>query len=159
MVGPLEAVLDQVGHHHDGGAPKLAKALDEVEHLLLGGGVEQGFAKAPADDKTEDSVSEVTGDTDASYDAAMAAYRDGRYSEAERRFAEIASQGGAHAPNAALYEVQALRMVSGCPSAAPRFEDVHSRYPGSVGSDAAWQAADCFPHLVNWRERGRTTKT
>jgi TolA-binding protein len=114
---------------------------------MLGGGVEQGFAKAPADDKTEDSVSEVAGDTDASYDAAMAAYRDGRYSEAERRFAEIASQGGAHAPNAALYEVQALRMVSGCPSAAPRFEDVHSRYPGSVGSDAAWQAADCFRSL------------
>ena len=42
VVGPLEAVLDQVGHHHDGGAPHLAKALDEIEHLLLGGGVERG---------------------------------------------------------------------------------------------------------------------
>ncbi|HTA93575.1 MAG TPA: hypothetical protein VK745_28550 [Polyangiaceae bacterium] len=113
----------------------------------LGGGEAQGFAKAPADDKADDNAAEAAGDTDASYNAAMAAYRDGRYSEAQRRFAEIASQGGAHAPNAALYEVQALRMVSGCPSAAPRFDDVHSRYPGSVGSDAAWQAADCFRSL------------
>jgi len=24
---------------------------------------------------------------------------------------------------------------------------VHSRYPGSVGSDAAWQAADCYRSL------------
>jgi TolA-binding protein len=107
----------------------------------------EGFANAVADDKGEDSSGEVASDTDASYNAAMAAYRDGRYSEAERRFAAIASQGGAHAPSAALYEVQALRMVSGCPSAAPRFDDVHSRYPGAVGNDAAWQAADCFRSL------------
>jgi TolA-binding protein len=113
----------------------------------LGGAVAPGFASAPADDKLDDTASEAPGDTDASYNAAMAAYRDGRYSEAQRRFAAIASQGGAHAANAALYEVQALRMVSGCPSAAPRFEDVHSHYPGAVGNDAAWQAADCFRSL------------
>jgi hypothetical protein len=77
----------------------------------------------------------------------MAAYRDGRYSEAQRRFGEIANQGGEHAPSAALYEVQALRMVSGCPSAAPRFEDVHTRYPGAIGNSAAWQAADCYRSL------------
>ena len=52
-----------------------------------------------------------------------------------------------HAANAALYGAQALRRVSGCPTAAPRFEEVHSRYPGSVGSDAAWQAADCYRSL------------
>jgi TolA-binding protein len=102
---------------------------------------------APADDKADDSSGEVNSDTDASYNAALAAYRDGRYSEAQRRFAAIASQGGAHAATAALYEVQALRMVSGCPTAAPRFEDVHSRYPGPVGNDAAWQAADCYRSL------------
>lgn len=123
-------------------APEVAAAAP-----ALGGVEAQGFAKAPADEKADDSTAEAAGDTDASYNAAMAAYRDGRYSEAQRRFAEIASQGGAHAANAALYEVQALRMVSGCPSAAPRFDDVHSRYPGSVGSDAAWQAADCFRSL------------
>jgi TolA-binding protein len=100
-----------------------------------------------ADDKDLEGASRVINDSDASYDAAMAAYRDGRYSEAQRRFDEIASLGGPHAANAALYEVEALRRVSGCPSAAPRFEDVHTRYPGSVGNDAAWQAADCYRSL------------
>jgi TolA-binding protein len=100
-----------------------------------------------ADDKDLEGASHVINDSDASYDAAMAAYRDGRYSEAQRRFDEIASLGGPHAANAALYEVEALRRVSGCPSAAPRFEDVHTRYPGSVGNDAAWQAADCYRSL------------
>ena len=107
-----------------------------------------GLANLDSADKFAEEPSADTGsDSDASYDAAMAAYRDGRYSEAQRRFAEIANQGGAHGPNAALYEVQALRMVSGCPSAAPRFEDVHTRYPGAVGNSAAWQAADCYRSL------------
>jgi hypothetical protein len=99
------------------------------------------------DDKLEEGNADIASDSDASYDAAMSAYRDGRYSEAQRRFGEIANQAGEHAANAALYEVQALRMVSGCPSAAPRFEDVHTRYPGAVGNSAAWQAADCYRSL------------
>jgi len=112
----------------------------------------QRFAEAPAaaglgDAKTDDVTAEGAGDTDASYNAALAAYRDGRYSEAQKRFAAIAGQGGSHAASAALYEVQALRMVSGCPSAAPRFDEVHARYPGPIGSEAAWQAADCFRSL------------
>jgi TolA-binding protein len=100
-----------------------------------------------SEDKDLEGASRPISDSDASYDAAMAAYRDGRYSEAERRFNEIASLGGAHAANSALFEVEALRRVSGCPSAAPRFEDVHTRYPGTVGNDAAWQAADCYRSL------------
>ncbi|MEP7052961.1 MAG: hypothetical protein ABJB12_21525 [Pseudomonadota bacterium] len=107
-----------------------------------------GIANLDSNDRlADDSDTGNVSDSDASYDAAMAAYRDGRYSEAERRFGELANQGGAHAPNAALYEAQALRMVSGCPSAAPRFEDVHTRYPGAVGNSAAWQAADCYRSL------------
>ncbi|MEI9939695.1 MAG: hypothetical protein WDO69_20945 [Pseudomonadota bacterium] len=102
---------------------------------------------ASADDKDLEGSAESNTDSDASYDAAMAAYRDGRYSEAQRRFDEIANLGGPHAANAALYGAQALRRVAGCPTAAPRFEEVHSRYPGSVGSDAAWQAADCYRSL------------
>jgi hypothetical protein len=102
---------------------------------------------ASADDKDLEGNSEPSSDSDAAYDAAMAAYRDGRYSDAQRRFDEIASLGGPHAANAALYGAQALRRISGCPTAAPRFEAVHSRYPGSVGSDAAWQAADCYRSL------------
>ena len=91
--------------------------------------------------KILEGSSEPSTDSDASYDAAMAAYRDGRYSEAQRRFDEIASLGGPHTADAALYGAQARRRVSGCPDAAPRFEAVHARYPGSVGNDAAWQAA------------------
>ena len=104
---------------------------------------------ASTDDKLAADAARPIVDSDATYDAAMAAYRDGRYSEAERRFNAIAGSGGTHAANAALYEVQALRMVSGCPTAAPRFEAVHSRYPGSVGNDAAWQAADCYRSMGN----------
>jgi TolA-binding protein len=107
-------------------------------------GSEVGFGSA---DKASEGSAEPSTDSDASYDAAMAAYRDGRYSEAQHRFDEIASSGGPHAANAALYGAQALRRVSGCPTAAPRFEEVHTRYPGSVGSDAAWQAADCYRSL------------
>lgn len=103
---------------------------------------------AASDDKFAEGAEPIV-DSEASYDSAMAAYRDGRYTEAQRRFNAIASQGGPHAGNAALYEVQALRMVSGCPTAAPRFESVHTRYPGSVGNDAAWQAADCYRSMGN----------
>ncbi len=105
-----------------------------------------GVPGTAADDKLAEA-SAGPSESDARYDAALAAYRDGRYSEAQRRFAEAANQGGPHAPNAALYEVQSLRMVSGCPAAAPRFEDVHTRYPGAVGNSAAWQAADCYRSL------------
>ncbi|MEO6600815.1 MAG: hypothetical protein ABIQ16_13135 [Polyangiaceae bacterium] len=128
-----------------------ARAASPAAPLELAPSAPQAFGSgssdALADDKDLEGSSQVANDSDASYDAAMAAYRDGRYSEAQRRFGEIGSQGGAHAANAALFEVQALRMISGCPSAAPRFEEVHTRYPGSVGNDAAWQAADCYRSL------------
>jgi TolA-binding protein len=124
-----------------------ARAASPAAPLELAPSEPAGSLGAVADDKDLEGSGQVTTDSDASYDAAIAAYRDGRYSEAQRRFDEIASQGGAHAANSALYEVQALRMISGCPSAAPRFEDVHTRYPGSVGNDAAWQAADCYRSL------------
>ncbi len=57
---------------------------------------------ASGDDRDLEGANIAVSDSDASYDAAMAAYRDGRYSEAELRFDEIASQGGPHAANAAL---------------------------------------------------------
>lgn len=120
-------------------APKYAAA----PRFEARGGDALGFS---SDVKATEGSAEPS-DSDASYDAAMAAYRDGRYSEAQHRFDEIASSGGPHAANAALYGAQALRRVSGCPTAAPRFEEVHTRYPGSVGSDAAWQAADCYRSL------------
>ncbi len=134
-----ERLADAKGEARSAPAPLAAPAAEV--------GDSQQFAAEPPADKLDDGVSEGAGDTDASYAAAVAAYRDGRYSEAQKRFSAIAGLGGTHAANAALYEVQALRMVSGCPAAAPRFDEVHSRYPGAVGSDAAWQAADCFRSL------------
>ena len=124
-----------------------ARAASPAAPLALAPSEASGSLGALADDKSLEGSAQITNDSDASYDAAMSAYRDGRYSEAQRRFGEIASQGGVHAANSALFEVQALRMLSGCPSAAPRFEEVHTRYPGTVGNDAAWQAADCYRSL------------
>ncbi len=105
-----------------------------------------GLPGAVAGDKLAERTA-ASDESDTRYDAAMAAYRGGRYSEAEQRFAEVSNQGGPHAASAALYEVESLRMVSGCPSAGPRFEDVHTRYPGPIGNSAAWQAADCYRAL------------
>lgn len=92
---------------------------------------------APGTDVTEDSMAGAT-----------AAFQSGRYVEAQRRFEEIAARGGDDAPAAALQAVEALRRQSGCPAAAPRYHDVHSRYRDTPsGSEAAWQAGDCYRAL------------
>ena len=107
-----------------------------------------GLAKLDSNDAVADEPSaDTVSDSNASYDAAMAAYRDGRYSEAERRFGELANQGGPHAPDAALYEAQALRMVSGCPSVEQLFENVPTRSPGPVANSATRQATNCSRSL------------
>jgi len=55
---------------------------------------------------------------------------------------------GSEAPAAALQAVEALRRQRGCPAAAPRYDDVHSRYPDTAsGNEAAWQAGDCYRAL------------
>jgi tetratricopeptide (TPR) repeat protein len=83
-----------------------------------------------------------------SMDAATAAFQGGRYVEAQRRFEEIAARGGSEAPAAALQAVEALRRQRGCPAAAPRYEEVHSRYRETPsGNEAAWQAGDCYRAL------------
>jgi hypothetical protein len=52
------------------------------------------------------------------------------------------------AASAALFAAQARREASGCAAAAPRFEEVASRFPGSsAGYEAAWQAAECYSEL------------
>jgi hypothetical protein len=83
-----------------------------------------------------------------SMEAATAAFQGGRYVEAQRRFEEIAARGGSEAPAAALQAVEALRRQRGCPAAAPRYDEVHSRYRDTAsGSEAAWQAGDCYRAL------------
>lgn len=90
-------------------------------------------------------ASEPTAD---SFEAATAAFQGGRYVEAQRRFEEIAARGGSEAAAAALQAVEALRRQRGCPAAAPRYDEVHSRYRDTPsGSEAAWQAGDCYRAL------------
>lgn len=86
--------------------------------------------------------------TDVAYGEAMAAFNEGRYADAQRRFEDIASAGGAKAASAALFAAQSARNGAGCGVAAERFEEVTNRFPGTgVGNEAAWQAADCYRAL------------
>lgn len=95
------------------------------------------------------------GDGQSAYDRAMAAYRAGRYAEAQRRFEDVAQTGGEKAPTAALYAALAQRSSSGCRTAAARFDSVSSRYSGTgVGNEASWQAADCYRSIGD-NERAR----
>jgi tetratricopeptide (TPR) repeat protein len=99
------------------------------------------------------SVGEASGDRD--YEGALAAYRDRRYEEAQRRFEALASRGGGTAAAAALYAAQSARARSGCPTAAPLFEQTFQRFPETQpGYESAWQAAGCYRTLGDF-ERAR----
>jgi TolA-binding protein len=114
-------------------------------------------ASAAAPTNKDDATKGVASEGDAlagaeptadSMDAATAAFQSGRYVEAQRRFEEIAARGGSEAPTAALQAVEAIRRQGGCPAAAPRYQDVHTRYRDTPsGSEAAWQAGDCYRAL------------
>jgi hypothetical protein len=95
-----------------------------------------------------DSEAPAAAEAGESMEAASLAFQSGRYVEAQRRFEEIAARGGADAPRAALQAVEALRRLRGCPAAAPRYEEVHTRYRDTPsGNEAAWQAGDCYRAL------------
>jgi TolA-binding protein len=98
---------------------------------------------APA--ATGDSASDEGGGPDAIYQAALAAYRAGRYKEARQQFEGVVARGGAQAPDAALYAAQATKNGDGCGTAAPLFDQVSQRYPGTrAGYEATWEAAGCY---------------
>jgi TolA-binding protein len=85
---------------------------------------------------------------DSAYEAAMAAFRDGRYGEARRQFDDVALRGGAQAAEAALFAAQAAKNGEGCAVAVSLFDQVSTRYPGTrSGYDATWQAANCYETL------------
>ncbi len=95
-------------------------------------------------EEPDDAVS--GGNTD--YDRAMAAYRAGRYAEAESAFQRVATENGPKAPSAALFAAQAARYGTGCRDAAPKFETVNSSFKGTgIAHEATWQAADCYRSL------------
>jgi TolA-binding protein len=125
------AARDREGEKAAEAPPAAAAKAEEPEK-----GASPGEA-APGIEPTEDSMAGAT-----------AAFQSGRYVEAQRRFEEIAARGGPEAPVAALQAVEALRRQSGCPAAAPRYQEVHGRYAGTPSaSEAAWQAGDCYRAL------------
>jgi len=113
-------------------------------------------ATAAAPGRRDDSLPvEIDAGNDSEYDQAMAAYRGGRYAEAQRLFETVAATGGPNAPSASLLAAQSARNGTGCSIAAPRFDEVNTRYPGShIGNEAAWQAADCY-RALGQRDRAR----
>ena len=117
--------------------------------------------RAPAAAKSDALREETSGaplgqsGADRAYEDALGAYRDRKYDEAQRRFAEVAARGGENAASAALYAAQSARARSGCPTAAPMFDEVFRKYGDSQpGREAAWQAASCYRMLGDF-ERAR----
>ncbi len=140
------------------GQPKLANAKSEGTLARERDGDRSAEPSAPLAEAAKENEQKGAGNDAAplpgtepsadSMDAATSAFQGGRYVEAQRRFEEIAARGGSEAPAAALQAVEALRRQRGCPAAAPRYEDVHSRYRGTPsGNEAAWQAGDCYRAL------------
>lgn len=137
--------------------PKLASAKGEAQALREREEDKPAEATAALDDATDAEQKAAAPEaepaagaepTENSMEAATAAFQSGRYVEAQRRFEEIAARGGSDSSTAALQAVEALRRQRGCPAAAPRYNEVHSRYQGSpAGNEAAWQAGDCYRAL------------
>jgi hypothetical protein len=153
---PQAAPLDEPVPLASAAAPRAAAKADAVAQRERDGdekaapSAELGLATNDDSAKGEAAAEPLPGTEPAadSLEAATAAFQGGRYVEAQRRFEEIAARGGPEAPGAALQAVEALRRQRGCPAAAPRYEEVHSRYRDTPsGSEAAWQAGDCYRAL------------
>lgn len=119
---------------------------------------ERPTASARADARDEGQAASAPlgqSGADRGYEDALSAYRDRKYDEAQRRFSEVAARGGENAASAALYAAQSARARSGCPTAAPLFDEVFRKYADSQpGREAAWQAASCYRMLGDF-ERAR----
>jgi TolA-binding protein len=104
--------------------------------------------KVEISESKKGSGSDAESEGDSAYEAAMAAFRDGRYGEARRQFDEVAMRGGAQAAEAALYAAQSAKNGESCAVAVSLFDQVSTRYPGTrSGYDATWQAANCYETL------------
>jgi TolA-binding protein len=97
------------------------------------------------------------GTTDGVYQSALAAYHAGRYKEARQQFESVVARGGPQAPEAALYASQATKSGEGCGAAAPLFDQVSLRYPGThAGYQATWEAAGCYEALGDLEKARRS---
>ena len=106
---------------------------------------------APLADDAPAAAAAPTADAkagDDAYDQAMGAYRRGDYAAAQDQFQAVAAAGGEQAPAAHLYAAHAARDSAGCGAAAPKFDAVNAKYPGTnVAQEAVWQAATCYRSL------------
>lgn len=108
-------------------------------------------AAAKSEAKPADALGSGSGETDgdSAFDAALAAFKDGRYGEARRQFEDVAARGsGSQAAEAALYAAQSAKNGESCAVAVSLFDQVATRHPGTrFGYDATWQAANCYETL------------
>jgi TolA-binding protein len=104
---------------------------------------------------TAAAAAEARDGEDSVYQAALAAYRAGRYREARQQFEGVVAQGGGDAARAAYYAAMSAKAGEGCGSAATLFDQVSQHYPGTgAGYDATWEAAGCYTTLGD-TERAR----
>jgi TolA-binding protein len=109
----------------------------------------------PSPAATAAPAAEARDGEDSVYQAALGAYRAGRYREARQQFESVVAQGGGDAARAAYYAALATKGGEGCGSAAALFDQVSQHYPGtSSGYDATWEAAGCYETLGD-TERAR----
>jgi TolA-binding protein len=109
--------------------------------------VAQASPRALGDAKAEASGA-ADSEGNSAFDAALAAFKDGRYGEARRQFDDVALRGGAQAAESALYAAQSAKNGEGCAVAVSLFDQVATRHPGTrFGYDATWQAASCYETL------------
>ncbi|MFZ5894177.1 MAG: zf-HC2 domain-containing protein [Myxococcota bacterium] len=141
--------------------PAKAKAEEEKEERRAEPrATSERTAAAPRPEAARDEVGSSAAaigqsGADRAYEDALGAYRDRKYDEAQRRFSEVAARGGENAASAALYAAQSARARSGCPTAAPLFDEVFRKYADTQpGREAAWQAASCYRTLGDF-ERAR----
>ncbi len=152
--GPLghgEVSVTEVGKPY---AEPVAERSKLDEALVFDGaddperGVAQGQPKEQAAEmgaEPEPTSPAKSGSSRELYAAALNAYQEGRYAEAERLFSEVASTGGEQAASAALHEGHAARNGSGCQRAASLYDAVAEQYSGStVADEASWLAASCY---------------
>ncbi len=112
-------------------------------------------ASPPAPPATASAAGDARAGEDSVYQAALSAYRAGRYREARQQFESVVAQGGTDAARAAYYAALSAKSGEGCGSAASLFDQVSQHYPGTgAGYDAAWEAAGCYSTLGD-TERAR----
>lgn len=96
-------------------------------------------------------------DGDSAFQAALGELQSGHYQEARRQFESVAARGGPDAAQASLLAARAAKSQEGCTVAAPLFDHVPSRYPGtSAGYDATLEAATCYETLGDSEKARRT---